>query len=469
MADEVIAERYEVDDVLGAGGMATVYRARDRELERIVAVKVLDPRWIGDPEFVGRFRDEARAAARLTHPNVVGVLDRGVDAGREYIVFEFVDGETLKQIVQREGPLPPSRAAALGCGVARALAAAHTRGIVHRDVKAQNVLVGADGRPRVTDFGVARAPDFEQRTDTGAIVGTGTYIAPEQARGERVGGAADVYALGVVLYELVTGRPPYDDVNAVAVAMRHVNDPVPRVRDVRPDCPAELAALIEQCLAKDPDARPAAADVAAELERLAVEEPSPRQEEQTLVISRRPARTAAKVRHWPVVLAVVAVLGLAAFAALVLIRDDGGGETGDPVAVEAVATYDPIGGDGERDDTLAAATDGDFATFWTTEGYGDFEGLKPGVGIVLSVGAERELGSLTVESDLAGFTAEVRRCEAIDCETSSLVAGEREAGDSTTFDLEDAAAHYLLLWITALPEDADGKQRAHVNEVTVTA
>jgi serine/threonine-protein kinase len=467
MTDEVIAERYEVDSVLGAGGMATVYRAKDRELERLVAVKVLDPSLIDDPEFVGRFRDEARAAARLTHPNVVGVLDRGVDRGREYIVFEFVDGETLKQIVLREGPLPPARAAALGCGVARALAAAHTRGIVHRDVKAQNVLVGADGRPRVADFGVARAPDFEQRTDTGAIVGTGTYIAPEQARGERVDGAADVYALGVVLYELVTGTPPYDDVNAVAVAMRHVNDPVPRVRDARPECPAELAELIERCLAKEPEARPSAADVAAELERLAIEDPPPAQEEQTLVISRRPARTGGRRRRWPLVLAVAVVL--AAVAAVLLLRGEVAGDTGEPVAVEAVATYDPIGGDGERDDTLAAATDGDPSTFWTTEGYGDFAGLKPGVGIVLSVGADRALSTLTVESDLPGFTAEVRRCDETECESSTPMAGEKEAGDVTTWELDGADARYVMLWITALAEDVDGKQRAHVNEVTASS
>jgi serine/threonine-protein kinase len=471
MASELIAERYEVYSVLGAGGMATVYRARDRELERVVALKVLDPQWVGDPEFVRRFRDEARAAARLTHPNVVGVLDRGVFEGKEYIVFEFVDGETLKQIVRSEGALPASRAAGLGCGVARALAAAHAQGIVHRDIKSQNVIVGEDGRPRVTDFGVASVADFEQRTETGTIVGTGTYIAPEQARGERVGPAADVYSLGVVLYELVAGEPPYDDVNAVAVAMRHVNDPVPRVRDARADCPVELAGLIERCLAKEPESRPPASEVASELERLAVEAPASPGEEQTLVISRRPARPAGGQRRRLLVLAVLALLVAAAVVAIVLTRSDdgGGGGSRSPVSVEAVATFDPVGGDGERDDTLANATDGDLATFWSTEGYGDFEGLKDGVGIVLDTGGDQEVRSLTVESDLGGFTAEVRRCESVTCDDSIAVSAVEEAGSETTWELDGAGGPYLLLWITGLARDVDGKQRAHVNEVTAAA
>jgi hypothetical protein len=465
MTGELIDGRYEVDAVLGSGGMATVYRARDLELERVVAVKVLDSRWADDADFVGRFRDEARAAARLTHPNVVGVLDRGVFEEREYIVFEYVDGSTLKQLVQREGPLPPSRAAGLGCGVARALAAAHAQGIVHRDVKSQNVVVAEDGRPRVTDFGVAHAPDFEQRTETGAIVGTGTYIAPEQARGERVGGAADVYALGVVLYELVTGAPPYDDVNAVAVAMRHVNDPVPRVLEARPDCPPELAALIERCLAKDPSDRPAAADVATDLERIAREQPQSEWDGQTLVISRRPE--SGRRRRWPFVLLAAGAL-LAAAVVVAAVLWDGGGTSGDgaDVPLEAVASYDPVGGDGERDDTVPLATDGDLETFWTTEGYGDFAALKPGVGIVLDSGSEQQLGTLTVESDLPGFTAEVRMCSTTDCEDATVVSEPKLTDAATTWDLEDADGRYFLLWITGLAEDVDGRQRGHVNEVT---
>ena len=482
MLGELIADRYDVDEVLGVGGMATVYRAHDRVLERVVAVKVLEARHGDDPQFVGRFRDEARAAARLTHPNVVGVLDRGQHDGRDYIVFEHVEGETLKQLVAREGPLEPARAAALGCGVARALAAAHAQGVIHRDVKSQNVIVGEDGRPQVADFGVARAPGAEERTETGAIVGTGTYIAPEQARGEKVDGAADVYALGVVLYELLVGSPPYDGVNAVAIAMRHVNDPVPEVRAARPDCPPELAALVERCLAKAPGARPSAAGLAGELERLArvapVGEPEPERppepgEEQTMVISRRAPAPARRSRRRLIAgLAVAAALALAAIAAALLLGV--GGDEADgaaAVAVTAVATFDPVGGDGEHDELLANATDGDPVTYWTTEGYdGGFESFdKPGVGIVLDAGREQELASLTVESDLAGFTAEIQSCGSADCADPVTIGASQDAGRTTTWDLDGAEARYLLLWITAMSRDEEGKDRAHVNEVTASA
>jgi serine/threonine-protein kinase len=473
MVGELIAGRYEVEAVVGSGGMATVYRAHDRVLERVVALKVLDPRHEGDPQLVGRFRDEARAAAKLTHPNVVGVLDRVMHGGREFIVFEHVEGETLKQLVAREGPLEPTRAAALGCGVARALAAAHERGIVHRDVKSQNVIVGEDGRPRVADFGVARAPGSQELTESGAFVGTGTYIAPEQARGLRVDGAADVYALGVVLYELLTGAPPYDGVNSVEVAMRHVNDPVPRVRDARPDCPPGLAVLVERCLAKSPGSRLDAAELASELEREARPTASPApvaaaEEEQTFVISRRQPQRSRRLWPWLALLAVACFAGAFALVA-VLVNGDGNGAAA-PVPVSAVATFDPVGGDGEHDETLAFATDGDPSTFWTTEGYdGDFSSFKDGVGIVLDVGQPRELDSLTVESDLAGFTAEVRRCSSAECADPVPIAGPQEAGATTTWELDGAEARYLLLWLTELSPDAEGKDRAHVNEVTVRA
>jgi serine/threonine-protein kinase len=477
MQGELIAGRYEIEAVLGSGGMATVYRAHDRVLERVVALKVLDPRHEADPDVVGRFRDEARAAARLTHPNVVGVLDRVMHGGREFIVFEHVEGETLKQLVIRDGPLEPARAAALGCGVARALAAAHDRGIVHRDVKSQNVIVGEDGRPRVADFGVARAPGSEQRTESGAIVGTGTYIAPEQARGERVDGAADVYALGVVLYELLTGAPPYDGVNAVAVAMRHVNDPVPRVREGAPNCPPGLAALVEGCLAKEPERRPSATALAGALEREARSpvQPAPSSlpeeegEERTLVISRRPAPPRRR-RPWLwIALAVLAVV-VGAGAVAVLLGGGSGSGGGAAVPITAVASFDPVGGDGEHDETLALATDGDLSTFWTTEGYdGDFASFKDGVGIVFDAGQTRSLDSLTIESDLGGFTAEVKGCSSPECVDPVAIAGAQEAGATTTWDLGGAEARYLLLWITEMSPDAEGKDRAHVNEATARA
>src|SRR5918998_2838747 len=211
--------------------MSTVYRAFDTLLERNVALKILHERYGEDEDYIARFRREARAAARLSHPNIVTVIDRGEQGGKEFIVFELIEGENLKELVERAGPLPVRRALELGLEVGRALAFAHAQGLVHRDVKPQNVLLNGDGRAKVTDFGIARSLDAVGHTTTGTVLGTSHYIAPEQARGERVDVQTDVYSFGVVLFELLAGEVPYDGESFLAVAMRHVNDPVPSLLD----------------------------------------------------------------------------------------------------------------------------------------------------------------------------------------------------------------------------------------------
>ena len=247
---QTIAGRYELKYVLGTGGMSSVYCAFDTLLERNVALKVLHDQYGDDEEYVERFRREARSVAQLSHPNIVTVIDRGEEDGKQFIVFEVIEGDNLKELVERGGPLPVRRALELGLEVGRALAFAHGQGLIHRDVKPQNVLLNDEGHAKVTDFGIARSLDTVGHTETGTVLGTSHYIAPEQARGEQVDAQTDIYSFGVVLYELLTGELPYPGDNFLTVAMKHVNDPSPSVLDRRPDTPLRLASLIERCMAK---------------------------------------------------------------------------------------------------------------------------------------------------------------------------------------------------------------------------
>src|SRR5438067_2909082 len=251
MVGDVIAGRYELVELVGSGGMSSVYRAHDRLLERDVALKVLHSHFLDDEEYVERFRREARSVAQLSHPNIVTVIDRGESDGQQYIVFEYVDGESLKQLVDRTGPLPARRVIELGLQIADALAFAHQHGLVHRDVKPQNVLVTQDGEAKVTDFGIARSLDVEHGvTQTGTVLGTSNYLSPEQARGQAVTPATDVYSLGVVIFELLTADLPFSGESFVAVAMKHINDQPPSLFEKRPDVPVRLVYAIERALAK---------------------------------------------------------------------------------------------------------------------------------------------------------------------------------------------------------------------------
>src|SRR5436853_4648796 len=230
MVGEVLSDRYELEELVGTGGMSSVFRAHDRLLDRKVALKVLHEQYMEDADYVERFRHEARAVAALSHPNIVTVIDRGEHEGRQFIVFEYVDGENLKRMIERRGPAPVPTALELAMQVARGLSFAHQQGLVHRDVKPQNVLLNGDGQAKVTDFGIARSLDVHQGvTRTGTVLGTSDYIAPEQAQGQAVDEQSDVYSLGVVLYELLTGKVPFPGENFVAVAMRHIHEPPPRV------------------------------------------------------------------------------------------------------------------------------------------------------------------------------------------------------------------------------------------------
>src|SRR3954454_1244904 len=248
--------------------MSNVFKARDRLLERHVALKILHEHFSHDGEYVERFRREARAVAQLSHPNIVTVIDRGEADGRQFIVFEYVDGANLKALVDRSGSMPIETAVSLAHQIARALAFAHEHGLVHRDVKPQNVLLNGDGRAKVTDFGIARSLDVKHgMTQTGTVLGTSDYIAPEQAQGQQVSAQTDVYSLGVVLYELLTGEVPFPGENFVAVAMRHINEEPPSARERRADVPLRLDAALQRAMAKQPGDRfPSMDAFCAELE-----------------------------------------------------------------------------------------------------------------------------------------------------------------------------------------------------------
>jgi tRNA A-37 threonylcarbamoyl transferase component Bud32 len=260
MAQQVLSERYKIEGTLGEGGMARVYRGTDEVLGRTVAIKVLADRYASDDRFVTRFRREAQAAAALSHPNVVAVYDTGDDGPAHFIVMEYVEGETLSDVLKREGALDPARAASIAEHVAAALQAAHQRGLVHRDVKPGNVMIDAEGRIKVMDFGIARAAADDTLTQTGAVLGTAPYLSPEQAQGDRVDARSDVYSLGCVLYEMVAGRPPFSGDSPVSLAFRHVNEDPKPPSAYRPGLPPEIEAVIMRALEKDPARRFGSAD-----------------------------------------------------------------------------------------------------------------------------------------------------------------------------------------------------------------
>jgi serine/threonine-protein kinase len=259
--------RYQVVRKLGAGGMANVYLAEDQELGRRVAIKILNDRHAGDEQFVERFRREAKNAAALSHPNIVSIYDRGEAEGTYYIAMEYLDGRSLKELIVQRGPAPVTVSVEYARQILSALRFAHRHGIVHRDIKPHNVLVDAEGRVKVTDFGIARA-GASQMTEAGSIVGTAQYLSPEQARGTDVDQRSDLYSLGIVLYELLTGSLPFNGDTPVEIAMKHLSTIPEAPSAKRPEVPRDLDLIVTRALAKDPDDRyQSAEEMDADLER----------------------------------------------------------------------------------------------------------------------------------------------------------------------------------------------------------
>ncbi|HEY3549436.1 MAG TPA: protein kinase [Gaiellaceae bacterium] len=489
---DLIADRYELEELVGTGGMSSVFRARDLQLDRRVAIKILHEHYAEDPEYLERFRREARAVAKLSHPNIVTVIDRGDDGGRQYIVFEHVEGENLKEFVLRAGRLPVRGALELALAVADGLAFAHDRGLVHRDVKPQNVLLSREGEVKVTDFGIARSLHVDHGvTQTGTVLGTGEYLAPEQASGKQVSAATDVYSLGVVLWELLAGDVPFVGENFVAVALRHVNEPPPRLRERRPDVSPRLEAAVDRALAKDPGRRfPSMVAFANELRACLAEvegDPAPPPEDDlamTLVTppARAPARAPARprqprrARRRPLVWALLAlIVAGAAFAAVLLLGgsshhnggSNGDGTSGSVVQLQGVGNYVPSGSADTHADTAYRATDGDPSTYWYTQTYStqDFGGLLPqGLGLVLRADRSVKLSQIKVTTPTSGLVAHIGAGNSQSGPFTTDSTRQTVSG-TTTFTLQGRTAQYYVVWITSLPSTAGGYM-AKISEVT---
>ncbi|HKH23171.1 MAG TPA: protein kinase, partial [Solirubrobacterales bacterium] len=373
MSSTVLSGRYRLESKLGSGGMSTVYLATDEVLDRSVAIKLLHREISEEEDQLERFRREARAAARLSHPNLVGVIDAGEDDGRPYIVFEYIEGRTLKRRIQDDRPLPVDEAVAYAIEIGRGLTAAHARKLVHRDVKPQNVLIDPDGRAKVTDFGIARSLESKGLTATGRVVGTTDYVSPEQAMGEEVDERSDVYSLGVVLYEMLTGEVPFMAETQVGVAMKHVNQPMPDVRAKRPEVSAAVAAVVDRATTKDPrDRYGTVAEMVRDLEQTLEVEAARHggtTGEATSVLdsvpkSQRKLRRGRRVSGLGIALTIA---GLALIAAAVIygaehldLGGDGGSDgtgKGSALRIAEATDFDPLGDDAEHSDETSLAID----------------------------------------------------------------------------------------------------------------
>jgi serine/threonine-protein kinase len=481
----LLSGRYRLDAQIGTGGMSTVYRAFDTTLERTVAVKLMHRHIASDSDQLERFRREARAVAQFSHPHIVGVIDAGEDDSRPYIVFEYVEGETLKDRIRRCGSLPVDEALAYAIEITRALGAAHSRGIVHRDIKPQNVLIDEEGMAKVTDFGIARSLDEEGLTADGRVLGTTDYVSPEQALGHAVNGQSDIYSLGVVLYEMLVGDVPFHGENQVAVAMKHVREDMPDIVRLRPEVTAGLAAVLDRMTCKSLEKRyPDAVTLEDDLDDALAHEAARRGRttgEATAVLRSLPAqhqRGIPLLLRWrrPLLgmLAVGAVL--AAVLALVVLqtgnpvhRGTGSPRVDAPSGSKAVSVqrgsphdYDPEGDSTEHPETAHLAVDGDRDTLWSTEHYsgGTLAG-KSGVGLYIDAKPSVAATAILIQTPDPGWKATIYGAppgavpETV--EDWTAVGGGTVAQKKQTFKLDTSAGpfRYYLVWITALPPDGD--------------
>jgi eukaryotic-like serine/threonine-protein kinase len=481
LSSTILSGRYRLESKLGSGGMSTVYLANDEVLDRPVAIKLLHREISEEEDQLERFRREARAAARLSHPNLVGVIDAGEDDGRPYIVFEYIDGRTLKRRIQEEGPLPVDEAVAYAIEIGRGLTAAHARKLVHRDVKPQNVLIDPDGRAKVTDFGIARSLEAKGLTATGRVVGTTDYVSPEQAMGEDVDERSDVYSLGVVLYEMLTGEVPFQAETQVGVAMKHVNEPMPDVQAKRPEISASVGAVVDRATTKDPrDRYTTVAEMVRDLEQTLEVEAARRggtSGEATSVLDSVPkSRRRLRQRRISGMGIALTVAGLLLVAAAVIYGTrhiDLGDNTNSPpsgsseirLSSGATSEFDPEGDQQETGTERLAIDSNPTGTSWSSEHYdtADFGGLKDGVGLAVDAGETVTAKSMEIRSPTPGYDAEIYEVNASPPTQLSgwgqPVARISDGGERETVHLPPKTAKSFLIWIVKLPAAADDPGR----------
>lgn len=484
MLGTLLNGRYRLEARIGTGGMSTVYRALDETLERQVAIKLMNREIASDSDQLERFRREARAVAQLSHPHIVGVIDAGEDAGRPYIVFEYVEGETLKERIRRLGQLPIGEAVAYAIEIARALGAAHARHIVHRDVKPQNVLIDEEGSAKVTDFGIARTLDEDGLTQDGRVLGTTDYVSPEQALGHPVSGQSDLYSLGVVLFEMLTGTVPFRGENQVAVAMKHVREELPDVRELRPEASAALAAVVDRATAKDLEERYRSDDELiddlSDVLALETARAGSATGEATTVLRTLPRSAQRRVPltiRRPAWIALAALLVVVALIVAIVVLPDrtqrGTGTDGRPpqraangaqltqisLKADSATDYDPEGDGTEHADETQFAVDNNQSTFWSSETYENAVMPKSGVGLAIDVSPGAVLRRMVVQTSTPGFDADVYVTDSAELPEQvtdpawSRVATITNARARQAVDLDTAGqrSRHVLLWVTRLP------------------
>ncbi len=487
MIGTVLSGRYRLEAKLGSGGMSTVYLAKDETLDRPVAVKVMHREMSEQADQLERFRQEARAVAKISHPNVVSVIDAGEDHNHPYIVFEYVEGETLKQRISRIGALDIQEAIAYSIEIARGLGIAHGRNLVHRDIKPQNVLIDDEGRAKLTDFGISRQLEQAGMTATGRVLGTTDYVAPEQAMGHAADPRSDIYSLGVVLYEMLVGQVPFHADSQVGVAMKHVNEDLPDVQRRRPEVSAAVALVVERSTAKDPDERykdvgEMIDDLSTALEVEAARAGSTTGEATSVLDAvPPPKRKLSGGGRWSwAAIALLVLVGGGALLATKLISDGlfgGGGANegkGGSVQISSATDYDPQGDGEEIGSKVGLAVDGNpSGTSWETEHYDDpeFAGTKTGpnegVGVYVTTSSSVKPQSMIVKTGTPGWDAEVFASD--DGPPEELSEWGDPVGEATEASSTEEIAltvpspsRYFLLWFTKSSESRDQEGRYQV-------